>query len=203
MRELGDYISEDMLQAAAYIPFGILMGVIWLAAVRLFWKTGWKWNQGEEPAADRGRKRTWAWFFIIVYVTVLLELAFFSREPGSRTGIDLELFETWGTTMRSHSYFIENIAMFIPFGILFPMGSRSLRKGTYCVAAGFAFSTCLELAQLITSRGYCQLDDVLTNTAGAWIGWLIFQAAAERSSSFGRQRKAAGARNQTAKGKEP
>ncbi|MDO5348388.1 MAG: VanZ family protein [Lachnospiraceae bacterium] len=186
MRELGDYISKDMLQAVTYIPLGILTGVIWLAAVQFFSKTVWKWNQTAEPPADRERKTIWAWFFIIVYVTVLLELAFFSREPGSRTGIDLGLFETWGTTMRSHSYFIENIAMFIPFGILFPMGFRILRKGTYCVAAGFAFSTCLELAQLITSRGYCQLDDVLTNTVGAWIGWLIFQAAAERGSSFGK-----------------
>ena len=33
-------------------------------------------------------------FLIIVYAAVLLKLAFFSREPGSRTTVDLILFNT-------------------------------------------------------------------------------------------------------------
>lgn len=175
-----------MLQAITYIPFGILAGAVWLSAFWLFSKMGWKQKCGE-------KKKVCVWFFIIIYVTVLLELAFFSREPGSRKGIDMGLFETWGTTMRSHSYFIENIAMFIPFGILFPLGFRRLERGLLCAAAGFAFSTCLELAQLITSRGYCQLDDVLTNTAGAWLGWLIIQGlrARQRKSGSRKDEKAA------------
>lgn len=168
MRELGEYISKDMLQAAIYIPLGIAAGAIGVTVYQLFIKLNQNYSM---------RKRSMGiCFLIIVYITVLLELAFFSREPGSRIGIDLALFETWGTTMRAHSYFIENIAMFIPFGVLFPLGFRVLRRGTFCVAAGFGFSTCLELAQLVTSRGYCQLDDVLTNTLGAWIGWMIFRA---------------------------
>ena len=33
---------------------------------------------------------------LIVYGQVLLQTAFFSREPGSRGGVDLKLFSTWG-----------------------------------------------------------------------------------------------------------
>lgn len=44
----------------------------------------------------------------------------FSRESGSRKQISLILFETWGHSVQAHAYFIENIFMFIPFGILAP-----------------------------------------------------------------------------------
>jgi len=32
----------------------------------------------------------------------------------------------------------------------------------------------LETVQLLTERGYCQLDDVVTNTFGAAVGYLLF-----------------------------
>ena len=38
-----------------------------------------------------------------------MQTAFFSREPGSRKQIDLNLFGTWGETPVAHAYFIENI----------------------------------------------------------------------------------------------
>ena len=35
---------------------------------------------------------------------ILVQTAFFSREPGSRKQIDLELFGTWGQTAMAHDY---------------------------------------------------------------------------------------------------
>lgn len=32
-----------------------------------------------------------------------------------------------------------------------------------------------EASQLITQRGYCQLDDVVTNTVGMLVGWGIWK----------------------------
>ena len=29
--------------------------------------------------------------------------------------------------------------------------------------------------QFITQRGYCQIDDVVTNTVGMLVGWVIWQ----------------------------
>ena len=37
----------------------------------------------------------------------------------------------------------------------------------------FIGSVSLEILQLITGRGYCQVDDVISNTAGAFLGWLF------------------------------
>lgn len=59
--------------------------------------------------------------FLLIYIEILLQTAFFSREPGSRKQIDLHLFGTWGQTAIAHAYFMENIIMFIPFGVLVPM----------------------------------------------------------------------------------
>ena len=45
------------------------------------------------------------------------------KEPGSRTGVaDMVLWSNWGMTLQMHAYFIENIVLFIPFGLLFPLG---------------------------------------------------------------------------------
>lgn len=88
--------------------------------------------------------------------------------------MDLRLFGTWGETPITHVYFIENIIMFIPFGVLMPMVFKRMKKMRYCVFAGFLFSCIIEISQLITQRGFCQLDDVVTNTVGTFVGWRIW-----------------------------
>ena len=112
---------------------------------------------------------------LIIYIEILLQTAFFSCEPSSRNGIDLTLFETWGNTAMAHTYVIENIILFVPFGILTPMVFRRMKKLWFCVLIGYIFSCGIEISQLITGRGYCQLDDVVTNTVGTLIGWVIWR----------------------------
>ena len=72
--------------------------------------------------------------------------------------------------------------MFIPFGILAPVLFKRMKKMYWCVLAGFLVSCTIEISQLLTQRGYMQIDDVLTNTAGAMAG-----SAPARSSHFSLQ----------------
>lgn len=122
----------------------------------------------------RGKKLLPSCMVLIIYIEILMQTAFFSREPGSRKQIDLNLFGTWGETPVAHAYFIENIIMFIPFGVLAPMVFKQMRKMRICVLVGFLFSCGIEISQLITQRGFCQLDDVVTNTVGTLIGWMTW-----------------------------
>ena len=115
------------------------------------------------------------WTLFLCYWLVLIQTALFSRESGSRKQISLILFETWGHSVQAHAYFIENIFMFIPFGILAPVLFKRMKKMYWCVLAGFLMSCTIEISQLLTQRGYMQIDDVLTNTAGAMAGWLIWK----------------------------
>ena len=122
----------------------------------------------------KGRIR-FSCILFIIYIEILMQTAFFSREPGSRQQIDLNLFGTWGQTEIAHAYFIENIIMFIPFGVLLPIVFKQVRSGWKCVLIGFLCSCGIEITQHITQRGYLQLDDVVTNTVGMFIGWAIWK----------------------------
>lgn len=130
-------------------------------------------------------------FLFISNVYITLQFAFFSRPPGSRSTISLIPGATWGTTLQSHAYVIENILMTIPLGILLPSlwpGKSSLRSLAKCLSITLACSVALETAQFLTQRGHCQTDDVLANVAGAFIGWLLFYIGSKIKAAVGRPR---------------
>lgn len=86
-------------------------------------------------------------------------------------------------TPQEHAFVIENILLFVPFGVLFPLAVAGSKNGdgravdrlSKCtVLFGFLCSVCIEKVQLITERGYCQLDDVVMNTLGSLAGYIIF-----------------------------
>lgn len=164
------YILQDMTEPAGYLPFGIAVGVVFLLFRRILEK------KAALPHGKAELRQDLLFFLVVLYAAVLLKLAFFSRAPGSRTDVSLQLFETWGSSLREHSFFLENILMFIPFGILIPCAFPLLRGLIRCTAAGFLCSLCLELIQLATGRGFCQLDDLLTNTLGTLAGVLLLRA---------------------------
>lgn len=112
----------------------------------------------------------------LAYLMVVFYMTFLCREPGSRNDISLVLFETWGEQFSSHAMFIENIILFIPFGMLLPLLYRRFRQGWICVLAGFLCSCSIEIMQHLTGTGYLQLDDIVTNTAGTLLGWLLWKA---------------------------
>ena len=67
-----------------------------------------------------------------------------------------------------------NIAMFIPVGIVWPLCFKKLDSIPKVVLAGFAFSLCIELSQLLFYSRGTDIDDLLTNTAGAFIGAVLY-----------------------------
>ena len=78
----------------------------------------------------------------------------------------------------------EFLALFFPvpvvvfdFDVLVPLCFRRLRPMWKCVVLGGVCSVLTELSQYVTKRGYCEVDDMLTNTIGVLCGcillWLI------------------------------
>ena len=154
----------------------LIPAIIFSACLVLF--ISWVYEKGsQKQEKDNGinKKYRIAWLLFIAYIIVTFQTVFFSREAGSRKEISLVLFETWGHSFHMHAMFIENIIMFIPFGLLAPMVFERMRKVRFCVFIGFLCSCGIELSQLITQRGYCQLDDVVTNTVGMLVGWGIWK----------------------------
>ena len=104
---------------------------------------------------------------------VLLNTVFFSRELNSRIGTEMRLFGTWGVTMQAHAWVLENVLLFLPFGLLLPF---LFPKGWNWITLvlGFVCSVAIEAIQLYTGYGFCQLDDVVMNTLGSMIGYLLY-----------------------------
>lgn len=76
--------------------------------------------------------------------------------------------------------FLGNIMIFIPFGILLSTLFGAKRKWYWPVIAGFCFSLFIETIQLITAKGYFDPDDVMLNTVGTVIGYLLWKAYIHR-----------------------
>lgn len=68
----------------------------------------------------------------------------------------------------------ENFLMFVPLGILLPCVWKYLRGFFRTLLVGFCMSVLIEISQLIFGRGYFDVDDIIFNTIGAAIGYIIF-----------------------------
>lgn len=160
------YIYRDMMSMLKHLPYGFLIGLP-VAALLLWAANRKKGQEGESPAP----KLPVAAFGI--YLSVMLVITFLSRESGNSKGVDLELFSTWGINDRNNAYVIENILLFVPFGFLGSWAFEKMRRFFLCLATGAFTSLCIESLQLVTGRGFFQIDDILTNTLGAVIGCLV------------------------------
>ena len=184
-----DYVVKDVMEVAGYLPIGIICGiaaiVVYIICNRLRSRKLSS-MEGAEPGSRQHtgltvsvRSYMWnviVWFLFVVYMVVMFITVFLSREPGSRQGIDMTLFGTWGETPQAHAFVIENILLFVPFGILYPVAVPGRWK-YFTVLTGMIISVVIETVQLVTQRGYCQLDDVVMNTLGSLVGYVIFVIA--------------------------
>lgn len=76
--------------------------------------------------------------------------------------------------MRSVIYnLLGNVAVFVPFGFFMPMASK-YRSFLVTAFYGFGISFCVEVFQLITRVGSFDVDDLLLNTIGGILGYILF-----------------------------
>ena len=69
---------------------------------------------------------------------------------------------------------ILNVVLFIPFGILSALNFKKLRdKKIYGILIGLIFTITIEFLQSFTGR-FVQLEDILMNTIGTYIGYTLF-----------------------------
>ena len=68
---------------------------------------------------------------------------------------------------------IMNIIMFIPIGF-FAGGALKKKHVWNAIEIGIVLSFFIEITQLITTRGVCNIDDVIHNTLGCVIGFGCF-----------------------------
>ena len=180
-----NFIIKDIMEVAGYLPIGILCGILVVVLYVICILCLERKNRKKNRLSVHVRNSV-VWFILSVYIAVMSVTVFLSREPGSRQGIDMTLFGTWGITPQAHAFVIENVLLFVPFGILCPFAvtptgrtsddtrSRGRIASRFTVLLGFIISVGIETVQFLTERGYCQLDDIVMNTLGSLVGYMIF-----------------------------
>lgn len=68
---------------------------------------------------------------------------------------------------------VGNIILFIPLGFLIPLLFKKKNRFLNIVAYGFITSFAIELIQLLTSSNITDIDDIIFNTLGAVLGFII------------------------------
>ena len=126
---LKDYIIRDIQEKFKYLPSAVYLALICIAMYIFVCLLRYLFTMREVSQADERRKKIvgkiWHMLFcgtFVAYMYTLIMIVYYSREPGSRTGVaDMVLWSNWGMTLQMHAYFIENIVLFIPFGLIFPL----------------------------------------------------------------------------------
>ncbi|MEO6541463.1 MAG: VanZ family protein [Ferruginibacter sp.] len=146
--------------------------------------------------------RAFLWFILLVYLAVLTKLIIFKRSlrfiknhflhhyswqlaKANMHKANLKPFATIKLYLNSHGnpeYAINNLVGntigFIPLGILLPLLFTKLRSATATIFCVLLFSLAFETFQLFSMLGIFDVDDLLLNTLGGAIGYLLFMLIA-------------------------
>lgn len=125
-------------------------------------------------------------FFL--YLAALIYFLFFADEYGRAPGTEMRYnlvpfteirrFLTYREQLGLRAVFLNvygNVLGFLPFGLILPLLHRHFRRLPRTVAVCFLFSCGVEVTQLLTRRGSCDIDDMILNTLGGLIGYLLFR----------------------------
>lgn len=125
----------------------------------------------------------------IIYMCVLVYVVFFAEAMG-RTPQDGYVYNL--TPLKEIKRFMKyiwdndalgraarlnifgNIIAFIPFGINLPYTSESKLGFISTFLYTFSLSLTIELVQLITKVGSCDVDDIILNALGGVIGYILW-----------------------------
>lgn len=163
------YLIRDIMSKVHFIPAGLLLGlpaaILSLCLINRRRKVT---KQSPLPALP--------FLLFWVYVAFIVVLTLLSRESGSADKlIDLELFSTLKINRRNNAYAVENILLFLPFGFFGNWNEQKTVNVFVTAFWGGIFSLTIETLQLVTARGFFQLDDILTNILGAFLGALMYR----------------------------
>ena len=147
------------------------------------------------------RIRTLGKFLFVVYILFLLYFLIFSDWYG-RSGVMenyhynltpfCEIRRFWEYREKlgiwSAINLLGNVLVFVPFGFFKPMASKK-RSFIGTVFDGAFLSLVVEVFQLLSKVGRFDVDDLILNTSGVILGYLIFVVSNATRRRYGTKRK--------------
>lgn len=138
-------------------------------------------------AANKKCRSRAAFIVFCVYIAVLIYILFFAENMG-RTGAEayrynyipfkeIKRFVTHVNVLGPAvvlANVLGNVLVFVPFGYFVPRLVKNGMGVVYTTILSMEFSAIIEIMQLITKTGSCDIDDVILNTIGGIVGYILF-----------------------------
>lgn len=115
----------------------------------------------------------------LVYFSVVLYLTIFIRIGSADTSILTTPFDDLKQAIQYRDsalirHMCDNVLLFALFGCLIPaMNPQKLRKVSFAFLGGIMTSTVIEGVQMVFSLGQSDIDDIIANSIGSVIGYLV------------------------------
>ena len=133
--------------------------------------------------------RAFAVVLFIVYFAVLFYFLFFSEKMGRTYServyhynlvpfYEIKRFIQYYEVLGMQAVLLNlagNVAAFVPFGFFLPVFVGRCRKFLNTVFYSFELSLLVELIQLVTKVGSFDVDDIILNTIGGAIGYIVYK----------------------------
>ena len=112
----------------------------------------------------------------IITIGFILWMTIFTRHSSGVHTIEMRPFWGFQEMLAGNpnwklyaTYWIKNVLLFMPFGFLLPC--KDLR---FALIVGVIFSIVIEIIQYFACLGLCELDDVICNGLGTFLGFRMF-----------------------------
>lgn len=123
---------------------------------------------------------------LIIYLGVVSYVTIFSRRGGSQTDILLD-FDSILQAIKEHSFaplehLLMNVGLFIPVGFLLTATyPEKLNKASLVIPVGLMLSVLIETMQMILQLGQCDVEDLIANALGAFLGLIVYRLIYQKS----------------------
>lgn len=174
-KDLGGTISMDLISIIfgllPYIKYSVLAIIILMIGYLVYWKF-----YREKFPINRSRfifaSLLICWFIVVFGITNL------SRGANFTEHINLSLFSSYVSAWNKWSLtefqlILFNMVMFVPLGVLLPLIYHKNKSFWRVLLISIAFTTFIELSQLVTGKGIFELDDLFHNTIGSLAGYFF------------------------------
>ncbi|CCY70080.1 VanZ family protein [Eubacterium sp. CAG:161] len=151
-------IGQLIRQVIKTIPLGILIGMVVLMIMKLL-----------------NKKNKLAVVILAMYLSMIIQGTILFRPIGQINEIVLKPFPIVGGARYMILYAIANALVFIPLGTLLPFVWNRAKNVKVCVLMGFLMSLFIETMQLILCCGVVQTEDLIMNTLGTYIGYILYR----------------------------
>lgn len=159
-----------------YAPIGCLLaflvmtGYLWYA---LYWKSKLRLRARDSRDMRTVARQATYIFLLTLYMYIVIGITILSRSESGTWGASFEVFRTFRNTFYARKQIYENIIMFVPYAMLLYGLAKRFRSLWRMLLIGAGSSLLIEVTQWLTRTGYFEVDDILTNTIGMLLGYLV------------------------------